>query len=72
MELAAVVGDDAGGLLAAMLERMQAQRDDGCCVLPAKDAEHAAFIVEMIIGLGGERCVCVNHRVTVSCRKAVI
>ncbi|GAA4110014.1 hypothetical protein GCM10023067_06850 [Aminobacter aganoensis] len=72
MELAAIVGDDAGGFLAAMLERMQAQRDDGRCVLPAKYAEHAAFIVEMIISLGGERCFCVNHRVTVSCRKAVI
>ena len=46
------IGDDAGGFLAAMLQRMQAERDDGRGVLPAEDAEHAAFVVKMVVGLG--------------------
>ncbi len=36
-------GDDAGGFLAAMLERVQAERGDGGGVGMAEDAEHAAF-----------------------------
>ena len=51
VELRAVVGDDAGRFLAAMLQRMQAERDDRRRVLPAENAEHAAFVVEMIVGL---------------------
>ncbi len=61
MELAAIVGNDAGGLLAAMLQRVQAKRDDGGCVLPAENAEHTAFVMEVIIGLGGKHVVCVCH-----------
>ena len=43
MEALAVEGDDAGGLLAAMLQSVQAERRDGGGVGMAEDAEHAAF-----------------------------
>ena len=54
----AVIGDDAGRFLAAVLQRMQAERDDRRGVLPAENAEHAAFVVEMIVGLGKQGTVC--------------
>ena len=44
MEALAVEGDDAGGFLAAMLERVQAERGDGGGVGMAEDAEDAAFL----------------------------
>ena len=44
MEALAVEGDDAGGFLAAMLERVQAERGDGGGVGMAENAEHAAFL----------------------------
>ena len=47
VELRAVKGDDARRFLAAMLEGMQAERDDRRRVLMAEDAEHAAFVVEI-------------------------
>ena len=56
VELRAVIGDDAGRLLAAMLQRVQAERDDRRGVLPAEDAEHAAFVVEMVVGLWPAGC----------------
>ena len=43
MEALAVEGDDAGGFLAAMLERVQAERGDRGRVGMAEDAEDAAF-----------------------------
>jgi hypothetical protein len=61
VKLRAIVGNDAGGFLASMLQCMQAEGDDCGCVLPAEDAEHAAFVVEMIVGLGGKHVVCVCH-----------
>ena len=72
MELAAVIGDDAGRLLAAMLQRMQAERDDGRRVLPAENAEHAAFVVEMVVGLGGKQASSASAIGQASRRKAVI
>ncbi len=48
MEPRAVEGDDAGGFLAAMLERMQAERGDGGSVGMAEDAEHAAFLAQPV------------------------
>ena len=53
VELRAVIGDDAGRFLAAVLQRVQAERDDRRGVLPAENAEHAAFVVEMVVGLIG-------------------
>ena len=46
METLAVEGDDAGGFLAAMLERVQAERGDGGGIGMAEDAEHAAFLAQ--------------------------
>ena len=40
----AVEGDDAGGLLAAMLQGVQSERGDGGGFGVAEDAEHAAFL----------------------------
>ena len=44
VELAAIEGDDAGGLLAAMLEGVQSECGDGGGLGVAEDAEHAAFL----------------------------
>ncbi len=47
-ELLAVEGDDTGGLLAAMLERMQAERRQRRRVRVPQDAEDAALFVQGI------------------------
>jgi hypothetical protein len=44
METAAVEGDDAGSLLAAMLEGVEAEGRDSGGLGVAEDAEHAAFL----------------------------
>ena len=43
MELLAVEGDDAGRFLAAVLQRVQAERGDGGRIGVAENAEHPAF-----------------------------
>jgi hypothetical protein len=48
MEAAAVEGDDAGGLLPAMLERMQPERRDGGRIGVAENAENAAFLAQPV------------------------
>ena len=48
VELPAIIGDDAGGLLAAMLQRMQAERGKRRRIGVAIHPEHAAFVMEMI------------------------
>ena len=48
VEALAVEGDDAGGLLAAVLERVQAERGDGGGVGMAEDAEHAALLAQPV------------------------
>ena len=48
MEALAVVGDDAGGFLAAVLQRVQAKRGDGGSVGMTEDAEHAAFFAQPV------------------------
>ena len=48
MEPLAVEGDDAGGLLAAMLERVQAERGDRGGVGMAENAEHAALLAQPV------------------------
>ena len=52
VELRAVEGDDAGRLLAAMLERVQAEGGQGGGVRMAEDAEDAALLVELVV-VGG-------------------
>ncbi len=44
-----VVGDDAAGLLSAMLQRVQAEGDEIGRVLGADHAEDAAFLVQLVI-----------------------
>ena len=48
MEALAVEGDDAGGFLAAMLQRVQAERRDGGGIRVAEDAEDAAFLAQPV------------------------
>ena len=48
MEPTAVIANDAGGLLAAMLERMKAERGDGCGIGMTVDAEDAAFFAQAV------------------------
>ncbi len=48
MEALAVEGDDAGGLLAAVLERVQPQRGNGRGIAIADNAEDAAFFPQMV------------------------
>src|SRR5690606_21698021 len=54
MKLCSIIRDNAGSFLTAMLQSVQAERYDGGRILPAKDAEHAAFVVKVIIRFGGK------------------
>ena len=51
-----VVGDDAGGLLAAVLQRVQAEGDEVRGVLHADDAEDAALLAQLVVveGMRGQ------------------
>ena len=49
VETLAVEGDDAGGLLAAVLQGVQAERGDGGGVGVTEDAEHAAFLAQPVV-----------------------
>ena len=76
MKAAAVEGDDAGGLLAAMLQGVQPERRDGGGVGMAEDAEHAALLAQpvtvqiAIVGAGIGRFDHLAHRVSRSYRRA--
>jgi len=48
MKSCAVEGDDARGLLAAMLQSVQSECGDGGGVGMAEDAEHPAFLAQRI------------------------
>ncbi|MGY4487507.1 hypothetical protein ACVWWR_006698 [Bradyrhizobium sp. LM3.2] len=48
MKAAAVIGDDAGGFLTAVLKGMEAERRDGGGIGVAIDAEDAAFLAQRI------------------------
>ena len=50
VEPRAVEGDDARRFLAAMLQRMQPERDDRRRVGMVEDAEHAAFLAQAVLG----------------------
>src|SRR5579883_1394845 len=54
MELLAVIGDDARGLLSAVLERVKAERHQSGGFVVAIDAEDAAFLAQMVVveGIG--------------------
>src|SRR5262245_10136672 len=57
MEALAVVGDDAGGLLAAMLERVQPERSDRRGIRVAEHAEYAALLTQPVV----VKAVCVGR-----------
>ena len=52
--LGGAVGDDAGGLLAAMLQRVQAEGDEARGVLHADHAEDAALLAQLVVVERGE------------------
>ena len=60
MKALAVERDDAGGFLAAMLERMQAERGNRRGIGMAEDSEYSAFFAEPVrvkieeVGFGHE------------------
>ena len=61
VELAAVEGDDAGGLLAAMLQGVQAEHGPRRRLLtPVVDADNAAFFLELVVveGVGANHHAC--------------
>jgi hypothetical protein len=47
MEVGAVEAGDARGFLAAMLERVEAERDEARCALGAPDSENAALFASL-------------------------
>ncbi len=49
VEAVAVIADDAGGFLAAVLQRVQAERGDGRGVDDVPDAEDAALLVQLVV-----------------------
>ena len=56
VELPAIVGDDAGRFLAAMLQRMQPKRGQRRRIRMTVDSENAALFVEMIrVGAAGRQ-----------------
>ena len=56
VELLAVEGDDAAGLLAAVLQGVQAERGQRGGVGMAEDAEDAALLAQLVVieGIGGQ------------------
>src|SRR5579872_5730866 len=56
VKLLAVVGDDSGRFLAAMLQGVQSQRSQGCRIGMPINPENAAFLPEMVVvpGMGGQ------------------
>src|SRR5690349_20837476 len=63
VELLAVIGDDAGSLLTAMLERVHPEGRERRRIGVAIDPEYAAFFVEMI-GVQGHPAILVSEPAT--------
>jgi hypothetical protein len=49
VEVLAVIRDDAGCLLPAVLQRVQAQHRRRRRIAMTKDAEHTAFVMKVIV-----------------------
>ncbi len=62
METGAVERDDAGGLLAAMLQCMEAERRDRRSVGVPENAEHTTFLAQPVRIEVGEGGLCHGHR----------
>jgi hypothetical protein len=56
VEQAAVEGDDAGRLLAAVLERVQAEHGVRGRGVVAEDPEHAAFLAQLVVAPTSGHC----------------
>jgi hypothetical protein len=52
MKLIAIAGDDAGGFLAAMLQRIEAEVREISGFRMAEDTEDTTFVVEMVVFVG--------------------
>ena len=62
MKSRAVEADDAGGLLAAVLQRMQAERGDGGGIRMTENAEHPAFFAQPVVFKIEAASYCHAHR----------
>src|SRR6267142_279544 len=60
VEFGAIGRDDAGGFLAAMLERVEAEIDELCRFGMAEDSDDTAVVVEVVVLI----CEFLRHRVT--------
>ena len=60
MKLCAVTGDNAGGFLAAVLQRMEAKGRMGRRVFVPEDSENAAFIVKTIAVIMSDADACLR------------
>ena len=49
MQIGAVAGDDSGGFLATMLERVEAEIRELRGFFVAEDAEHTTFVVKVVV-----------------------
>ena len=67
VELAPVPARDAASLLPAMLERVEAERDQRRGPVRARYAEHAALLAQMIVleRMGGQHVLGRPHRAAV-------
>ena len=56
VEMLAVESRNARGFLPAMLQRMKAERDETGRIIGAPDAEHAAFLAQLVVveRIGGQ------------------
>jgi hypothetical protein len=63
VELLAVIGDDPGSLLPAMLERVHPERRERRGIGVAIDPEYSAFFVEMV-GVQGHPAILVSEPAT--------
>jgi hypothetical protein len=49
MEMNAIETGDPGSFLAAMLQGMEAERDEACRIVGGPDAENSALLVQLIV-----------------------
>jgi hypothetical protein len=49
VELLAIIGDDAGRFLSAMLQGVEPERRDRCCVWMSEYTEHAALFAQPVV-----------------------
>ncbi len=56
VKFAAMTGNDAGGFLAPMLQRIKPEIREVGGFGMAEDAEHTTFVVKMIVGVGDFLC----------------